>query len=137
MHIDEAAEMARSEPLSLHELRPTAKEDFDIAPASTPECHPAYSVEADEESAANASSKHESFLLSGSVFLVTNNGRTLSLPIPSDSKLDPLNWSRWRTGGAMLAIGWFAVATLTAVQAASVMLGGIGDGFRETVSSRS
>ncbi|PVH94178.1 hypothetical protein DM02DRAFT_602933, partial [Periconia macrospinosa] len=136
-NIDEAAEIARPKPLTLREPRLVAKKaDFDIekSTASTPECHPAYGIKTDEESATNATSKHESFLLSGSVFLVTNCGKTLSLPIPSDSKLDPLNWSRWRTGGAMLAIGWFSVASLTTVQAASVMLGGIRDEFRQMVS---
>ncbi|KAF2646222.1 MFS general substrate transporter [Massarina eburnea CBS 473.64] len=76
-------------------------------------------------------SKHESYDLSGSVFLITNDGNILSLPMPSDSKHDPLNWSRWKTLGAMLALGWFSVTALTVVQAASLMMKGINRDFRE------
>lgn len=40
------------------------------------------------------SSKYDDEDLAGSVFLISGDGRVLSLPIPSDSPLDPLTWSR-------------------------------------------
>ncbi|KAH6629328.1 major facilitator superfamily domain-containing protein [Boeremia exigua] len=70
-------------------------------------------------------SKRESFNMSGSTFLVTSSGTTLRLPIPSDSKSDPLNWTPWKRAGAMFALAWFFVMSSTAVQAPSVFLPGI------------
>jgi len=78
-------------------------------------------------------SKRESYNLSGSTFLVTASGRTLKLPIPSDSDLDPLNWSRWKTACAMFAVAWYFVAASTVVQAPSVILPGIAREFSEQV----
>ncbi|KAJ8115240.1 hypothetical protein OPT61_g3067 [Boeremia exigua] len=69
--------------------------------------------------------KHESYNLSGSIFLVTSSGKTLSLPVPSESPADPLNWSRWKTAGAMIAVAWFSSVSLTVVQAASMVFHGI------------
>jgi hypothetical protein len=135
IHIDEAAELARPLPLPLHKPHPIVRRlasDIEEAQPSTPTDHPAYSAEP-EEAAEKARSKHESFNLSGSIFLVTGDGKTLSLPIPSDSKLDPLNFSTWRTIGAMLALGWYSCVTLTAVQAPSVMLNGIVGEFGDEV----
>lgn len=69
--------------------------------------------------------KHESYNLSGSIFLVTSSGTTLSLPVPSDSPDDPLNWGRWKTVGAITAVAWYSVVSLTVSQAASMVLHGI------------
>ncbi|KAH6852090.1 MFS general substrate transporter [Alternaria alternata] len=67
-------------------------------------------------------SRRESYNLIGSTFLITNDGRTLKLPMPSNSKADPLNWNRWKTGGALFSVALFSVVCLTAAQAASVVL---------------
>ncbi|CAI6340860.1 unnamed protein product [Periconia digitata] len=69
--------------------------------------------------------KHESYDLSGSVFLVTQNGKTLNLPVASDSEHDPLNWSRWKFAGAFLALVWFSSFSATSTQAAALMMPGI------------
>lgn len=77
--------------------------------------------------------KHESYDLSGSVFLVTSDGKTLSLPVPSDSEHDPLNWGRWKFLGAFVSLVWFVAFPTTAVQAAAQMIHGIGKEFDQTV----
>ncbi|KAF1957751.1 MFS general substrate transporter [Byssothecium circinans] len=69
--------------------------------------------------------KHESYDLAGSVFLITNDGNTLHLPMPSNSKYDPLNWGRWKSLGATVAIWWYSIVALAGVQAASLMMGGL------------
>jgi hypothetical protein len=80
-------------------------------------------------------SKRESYNQIGSTFLITNDGRTLKLPIPSNSKADPLNWGRWKTAGALFSIALFSVVCLTAAQAASVVLQDIQADFEHEVSS--
>jgi hypothetical protein len=77
--------------------------------------------------------QRESYDLSGTRFLRTNTGKTLKLPIPSDSSADPLNWSLWRTAGAMFAVYLYSVVALTAAQAASVVMGGIQNEFYQEV----
>ncbi|KAI8931940.1 hypothetical protein NX059_010841 [Plenodomus lindquistii] len=74
--------------------------------------------------------KRESYNLSGSTYLITNTGKTLKLPVPSDSKADPLNWSTWKKAGAIFSIALFSVVCLTAAQAAAVMLDGIQTSFQ-------
>ncbi|KAH8711828.1 hypothetical protein GQ44DRAFT_690010 [Phaeosphaeriaceae sp. PMI808] len=74
--------------------------------------------------------KRESYNLSGSTYLITNTGRTLKLPVPSNSKDDPLNWSMWKTAGAMFSVALFSIVCLTAAQAASVFLEGIHQEFQ-------
>ncbi|RMZ68036.1 major facilitator superfamily transporter [Pyrenophora seminiperda CCB06] len=69
--------------------------------------------------------KRESYDLSGSTFLITNDGKTLKLPIPSESKADPLNWSQRKTAGAIFSIALFSVICLTAAQATTVILEGV------------
>jgi hypothetical protein len=69
-------------------------------------------------------SKYDSCDLSGSVFLIGNNG-VISLPMPSRSPRDPLNWSQWKRGMAFFALGWFSVVGLVLVQGASLMFGGL------------
>ena len=75
-------------------------------------------------------SKHESYNLSGSNFLITGNGKTLNLPVPSNSKSDPLNWSTLKTVGAWVSVSFYSVVALTAAQAASVVLDGIAASFQ-------
>ena len=77
--------------------------------------------------------KHESYDLSGSVFLITGDGRKIDLPVPSESKADPLNWGRWKTAGAMGSLWWYSVVSLTAVQAATMMLKEILNDYKEEV----
>ena len=91
----------------------------------------------DEESQVSSAaerSKHESFDFAGSVFLITDEGKTLHLPMPSKSKHDPLNWGKWKSVGAMVSLWWYSIANLTAVQAASLMMGGVTRDFSEQVS---
>ena len=78
-------------------------------------------------------SKRESYNLSGSTFLITSTGKTLKLPVASDSKADPLNWSRWKTAGALFALSLYSVVCLTAAQAANVVLEGIQNDFQHEV----
>jgi hypothetical protein len=75
----------------------------------------------------------ESYMLSGSIFLITSSGKTLNLPVPSSSPADPLNWSMWKTTGAVAAIALYSVVSLTAVQAASLMYHGIMTEFGKQV----
>lgn len=77
----------------------------------------------------NGRSKRESYNLSGSTFLITASGMILKLPIPSNSELDPLNWGRWKSAGAMFAVALYFTASSTAVQAPSVILPGIAKEF--------
>ncbi|KAF3031321.1 hypothetical protein E8E12_000796 [Didymella heteroderae] len=69
--------------------------------------------------------KRESYNLSGSIFLVTSSGKTLNLPVPSDSPADPLNWGRWKTTGAIIAVACYSTVALPVVQAASLVYHGI------------
>jgi hypothetical protein len=75
----------------------------------------------------------ESYNFTGSTFLITSTGQTLKLPVPSQSPSDPLNWSWWKTSGAMFALALFSVVCLTAAQAASVVLEGIQAEFADQV----
>jgi hypothetical protein len=69
--------------------------------------------------------KRESYNLSGSIFLVTSSGKTLNLPVPSDSPADPLNWGRWKTTGAIIAVALYSTVSLPVVQAASLVYHGM------------
>ncbi|KAF3043911.1 hypothetical protein E8E11_001205 [Didymella keratinophila] len=69
--------------------------------------------------------KRESYNLSGSIFLVTSSGKTLSLPVPSESPADPLNWGRWKTTSAIIAVAFYSTVSLPVVQAASLVYHGI------------
>ncbi|KAH7112088.1 major facilitator superfamily domain-containing protein [Dendryphion nanum] len=74
--------------------------------------------------------KHESYNLASSNFLITSTGKRLNLPVPSNSKFDPLNWSAWKTAGAWVSVSFYSVVALTAAQAASVVLDGIQASFQ-------
>lgn len=58
----------------------------------------------------------------GSVYLITGDGRTLQLPIPSNSTNDPLKWSQVRRSLALAAMSLFTVFGLIAVQGTSLLL---------------
>lgn len=79
----------------------------------------------------------ESYNFSGSTYLITDTGKTLKLPVPSDSVADPLNWGKWKTAGAIFAISLYSIVCLTAAQAASVVLDGIQNDFGSEVSCSS
>lgn len=66
--------------------------------------------------------KHESYTLTGSVFLVAGNGKTLKLPAPSSSPADPLGWSRWKRAGVALTVSLFSIVSLAVAQAAGLFL---------------
>jgi hypothetical protein len=66
--------------------------------------------------------RHESYLLSGSVFLIAGNGQTLKLPAPSDSPADPLGWGRWKRAGVFVTVSSFTMVTLAVVQAAGLFM---------------
>lgn len=48
------------------------------------------------ETTSSTRSKRQSMDIAGSVFLIASDGRLLSLPIPSDSPSDPLNFEKKR-----------------------------------------
>lgn len=81
--------------------------------------------------------KHESYDLSGSIFLVTSSGKTLNLPVPSDSPTDPLNWGRCKTTGAIIAVALYSIVSLPVVQAASLVFHGILKEFEGQVRTSS
>lgn len=57
---------------------------------------PGHSGYSGETTSTGGRSKHMSMDLAGSVFLIASNGRMLSLPIPSESPYDPLDWTQSR-----------------------------------------
>lgn len=79
--------------------------------------------------------KRESYNMAGSTFLITASGITLRLPVPSNSKADPLNWGRWRRIGAIFAVGWYSAMASMVIQAASVVLPNIMEDFNEEVEA--
>lgn len=83
--------------------------------------------------AATTLSKHSSSSLSGSVFLITSDGRILSLPIPSRNSRDPLNWCAWKRGCAFLALIIFGIVGLVIIQAPSLMFTELSEEFTTEV----
>jgi len=57
-----------------------------------------------------------------SVFLITSDGQTLRLPIPSQSPYDPLRWSLLKRSTVMGVISVFTVVGLVLVQGTSLLL---------------
>lgn len=130
IYVDEKAELEKAHPQPVREPRHVGSDDIVELEASSPASFP----DVDSEKSVNtAKRKHESYDLSGSVFLVSGEGKTFDLPIPSNSRHDPLNWSRWKTGAAMVAVGWYSATALTAVQSVSLMLDGIEPQFTDEV----
>ena len=58
----------------------------------------------------------------GSVFLITSDGRTLNLPMPSPYPNDPLNWGFWKRISALGAVFFFTIVALVQVQGTSLLL---------------
>jgi hypothetical protein len=75
------------------------------------------------------SPNHNSSALPGSVFLITSDGRTLRLPIPSPSPNDPLNWSLWKRVCALGALFFFTTVGLVLVQGTSLLLIELGEEY--------
>ncbi|KAH6718731.1 major facilitator superfamily transporter [Leptodontidium sp. MPI-SDFR-AT-0119] len=74
-------------------------------------------------------SKYESMDLSGSVYLVSGDGKIISLPMPSRSPRDPLNWGRNRRVLAFLPVLWYQIVCLVLVQATSSLFIGVQQKF--------
>ncbi|KAJ4387292.1 hypothetical protein N0V93_007881 [Gnomoniopsis smithogilvyi] len=74
-----------------------------------------------ETTSTGGRSKHRSMDFSGSVFLIASNGHVLSLPIPSESPKDPLNWVRTRRVLVFVILLLFSSVAMFAVQTPGVM----------------
>ncbi|RDW66850.1 MFS transporter-14 [Coleophoma crateriformis] len=72
---------------------------------------------------ARTKSRSEYTATQGSVYLITSDGRTLELPIPSRSPSDPLNWSWFKKSLSILAVFLFSVIGLVQVQGTALVLG--------------
>ncbi|KPM41129.1 hypothetical protein AK830_g5436 [Neonectria ditissima] len=59
--------------------------------------------------------------LSGSVFLISGDGRILHLPMPSNSPSDPLGWSTAKRVTALGVLVFYSIVVMSNVQAASLM----------------
>ncbi|KAL2873374.1 hypothetical protein SGCOL_011455 [Colletotrichum sp. CLE4] len=59
--------------------------------------------------------------LSGSIYLITSDGKTLKLPMPSNSPYDPLNWSLSKRLVAMGVLILYSIVSMLETQAASLM----------------
>ena len=71
---------------------------------------------------------------SGTVFLITSDGKVLNLPIPSDSRHDPLNWNTRKRVLAFLSIGVFSWIGLVLPQGAGLAFNGLELEFASKVS---
>lgn len=69
-----------------------------------------------ETTSTGGRSKHMSMDLAGSVFMIAADGRVLSLPIPSESSDDPLNWGFWRRLLILTIMGCFAAIASYTIQ---------------------
>ena len=78
-------------------------------------------------------SKYESMDLSGSVYLVSGDGKIISLPMPSRSPRDPLNWSRKKRVLAFLPVLWYQIVCLVLVQGTSSLYLGVLQEFTPAV----
>ncbi|KAG4440385.1 hypothetical protein IFR05_004125 [Cadophora sp. M221] len=65
----------------------------------------------------------------GSVFLITSNGETICLPIPSRSPNDPLRWGPLRTFFSLLSMSVFTTVGLIQVQGTSLLLDALVDEY--------
>ena len=88
-----------------------------------------------ESPRSNASSKlgMPSSVRSGSVYLISSDGKILYLPIPSDSRHDPLNFSKRKRALALFSIGLFSWIGLTLPQGAGLAINGLEAEFGRTV----
>ncbi|PSN75480.1 MFS general substrate transporter [Corynespora cassiicola Philippines] len=69
--------------------------------------------------------QRDSSLISGSVYLITSNGTTISLPIPSESRHDPLNWTEKKRWLAFFVVSLGVYTGVSPLQGASLTLNGI------------
>jgi hypothetical protein len=76
----------------------------------------------------------DTFEFSGSIFLITSDGKILNLPIPSESEYDPLNWSSRRRYLALFSIGFFSFVGLVAVLGPNLAVYGLEQDFSFEVS---
>jgi len=67
-------------------------------------------------------SSHEYAATEGSVYLITSDGRTLNLPIASNSPADPLNWCAFQRFSTIAAMSLFTIVGLVLVQGTSMFL---------------
>ncbi|KAK0099239.1 hypothetical protein ONS96_008473 [Cadophora gregata f. sp. sojae] len=67
-------------------------------------------------------SKRETMDLTGSVYLITSDGETIKLPIPTKSRRDPLNWGMWKRVWAFAALLLSAISSFGVVQVVSLVL---------------
>ncbi|KAL8401111.1 hypothetical protein RB596_008050 [Gaeumannomyces avenae] len=70
---------------------------------------------------ADMAARRPSADLASSVYLIASDGRTLSLPIPSDSPNDPLNWSRCTRVLLLVSVAVLAGVGVTQLNAPPVM----------------
>ncbi|CZR67367.1 uncharacterized protein PAC_17266 [Phialocephala subalpina] len=70
----------------------------------------------------------------GSVFLITSNGETIQLPIPSRSPNDPLKWSNLKKFLALLSMYVFTTIGLVQVQGTSLLLHALQDEYSPEVT---
>ncbi|KAH8685362.1 major facilitator superfamily domain-containing protein [Tricladium varicosporioides] len=59
----------------------------------------------------------------GNAFLISPDGTVRKLPVPSSDPNDPLNFSRWRKFGIVVACCWFSTMSLTLVGGLGSILG--------------
>ncbi|KAH8893015.1 MFS general substrate transporter [Thozetella sp. PMI_491] len=79
----------------------------------------------------NTRRKHSSADLSGSVFLISGDGRMLSLPIPSASPRDPLSWSKRKRLAILGVMMFFAVIALFALVVPVLMYRSLSNEYTE------
>jgi hypothetical protein len=79
-------------------------------------------------------SKYASRDFSGSVFIISSDGRMLKLPIPTSSSRDPLNWSKMKRARAFFVIFFFSITGLVVVQGPSLMFAPLLEEFSDEVS---
>lgn len=72
--------------------------------------------------------------LAGSIFLITSDGKTLKLPMPSNSPNDPLNWSLRKRILALSVITLYSIVSLMETQAASLLYRPLAAEFNAGVS---
>lgn len=123
----ELAQTPLATPLGKPRIVSTASSDHDA------EALPSFNNES--LAASEKRRKHESYNGSGSVFLITGTGKTLKLPVPSDSPADPLGWGTWKRAGVFLAVYWYSIVSIVVTQAASMILHEISHEFEQDVRS--
>ncbi|KAH7109647.1 major facilitator superfamily domain-containing protein [Dendryphion nanum] len=79
----------------------------------------------------NERQKHDSFILSGSVFLITSDGKTLNLPVPSSNPCDPLNWGWQKRAFTLVPISIYAISAIIVTQGEIVIMRGLKNEFPE------